>query len=158
MTLIDARLCSGIWNSHRAPGFGEPLGQSDLELCDLMGYWRDPGNDVTGQQAHSELVRIMQNDRVIDGQAKRRDGRHSRSQWALNLRWLHPADLLTVDASDTGRATAQQAGKDLAGDVALEAAQDLFLGLALGGASGYVVLGGLVAVHADQGDAPQGAV
>jgi hypothetical protein len=53
-------------------------------------------------------------------------------------------------SSDTGRATAQQAGKDLAGDVALEATQDLFLGSALGGASGDVVLGGLVAVHADQ--------
>jgi hypothetical protein len=35
---------------------------------------------------------------------------------------------------------------DLAGDVALKAAQDLFLGPA----SGDVVLGGLVAVHADQ--------
>jgi hypothetical protein len=40
----------------------------------------------------------MQNDRVIGGQAKRRGDRHSRSQRTLNLRWLHPADLLTVDA------------------------------------------------------------
>jgi len=32
--------------------------------------------------------------------------------------------------SDTGRATVQQAGTDLAGDVALEAAPDLFLGSA----------------------------
>jgi hypothetical protein len=48
-----------------------------------MRYWRDPGNDVTRQQAHSELVRIMQNDRVIDGQAKCRGDRHRRSQRAL---------------------------------------------------------------------------
>jgi hypothetical protein len=47
---------------------------------------------------------------------------------------------------------------DLAGDVSLEAAQDLFLGPGFGGPAGEVVLGGLVAVHADQGDAPQGAV
>jgi len=47
---------------------------------------------------------------------------------------------------------------DLAGNLALEAAQDLFLGSALGGASGDVFLGGLVAVHADQGDPPQGAI
>jgi hypothetical protein len=46
----------------------------------------------------------------------------------------------------------------LAGDVALEAAQDLFLGSAYGDPAGDVVLGGLVAVHADEGDAPQGAV
>jgi hypothetical protein len=65
-----------------------------------MRYWRDPGNDVTRQQAHSELVRIMQNDRVIDGQAKRRGGRRRRSQCALNLRWQHPVDLLTADEAD----------------------------------------------------------
>ncbi len=100
--LIDARLRPGVWNGHRAPGFGEPLGKPDLEPCDLMRYWRDPGNDVTRQQAHRELIRIMQNDRVIDGQAKRRGGRYSRSQRALNLTWLHPADLLTVDAIRRG--------------------------------------------------------
>src|SRR6185312_888895 len=47
---------------------------------------------------------------------------------------------------------------DLAGDVALEAAHDLGLGLALGGAPGDVVPGLLMTAHADQGDAPQGAV
>src|SRR5260370_11497208 len=57
--------------------------------------------------------------------------------------------------SETRRA--QQAGIDLAGDVALEAAHDLFLCPAFGGPPGDVVLGGPVAVHADQGDAPQGA-
>jgi len=49
-------------------------------------------------------------------------------------------------------------GEDFAGDVALEAAHDLGLGLALGSAASHVVPGGLVAAHADQGDAPQGAV
>src|SRR5262245_14346578 len=42
------------------------------------------------------------------------------------------------------------AGEHFAGDVALEAAQDLGLGLAFGGAAGDLVLGGLVEVHADQ--------
>jgi hypothetical protein len=55
----------------------------------------DSGKDVTGQQAHSEFVRIVKNDRIIDDQVKRRGGRHGRSQRALNLRWLHPADFLT---------------------------------------------------------------
>jgi len=51
-----------------------------------------------------------------------------------------------------------QQREHFAGDVALEAAHDLGLGLAFGGAAGDVVLGGLMAAHADQGDAPQGAV
>ena len=49
-------------------------------------------------------------------------------------------------------------GEDFAGDVALEAAHDLGLGLALGSAASHVVLGGLVAAHEDQRDQPQGAV
>src|SRR5215472_11517162 len=57
---------------------------------------RDAGNDVTRQQARGELVRIVKNDHVIDGQAKRRGDRHGRSQRTLNRRWLHPANLLTA--------------------------------------------------------------
>ena len=41
ITLIDARLRPGVQSSHRALGFGEPPGQPDLELCDLMRYWRE---------------------------------------------------------------------------------------------------------------------
>src|ERR1700760_2773541 len=52
----------------------------------------------------------------------------------------------------------EQVGKDLAGDIELEAAHDLGFGLALGGAAGDVVPGLLVTAHADQGDAPQGTV
>jgi hypothetical protein len=31
----------------------------------------DPGKDVTREQAHRELVRVVKNDRVVDGQVKR---------------------------------------------------------------------------------------
>jgi hypothetical protein len=96
ITLINARLYSGFQSSHRAPGFGEPLGKLDLELRGLMRCRCDSGKDVTRQQAHSEPVRIVKNDRVVGGQAKRRGGRHGRSQRALKLRWLHPADFLTA--------------------------------------------------------------
>ena len=92
---MDARLYSGFQSSHRAPGFGEPPGKLDLELCGLMRCRCDSGKDVTRQQAHSEPVRIVKNDRVVDDQVKRRGGRHGRSQRALNLRLLHPADFLT---------------------------------------------------------------
>jgi hypothetical protein len=160
------------------------LGQLDLELCDLMRCRCDSGKDVTRQQAHSEPVRIVKNDRVVDGQAKRRGGRHGRSQRALHLRWLHPADFLTAAGlyslrllvSLSGFAPGRrggwpwcvvaglccgqlgEVGVGFAGEIAFEAAEDFGLGLAFGGAAGDVVLGGLVAVHPDQGDPPQGAV
>ena len=69
-TLIDAWLHSRLQSSHRAPGFGEPLSKLDFELCDLMRYRCHPGQDVTRQQTHSELVRVMNNDRVVDWQVK----------------------------------------------------------------------------------------
>ncbi len=47
---------------------------------------------------------------------------------------------------------------DLSGDVALETAHDVELGQALSGAPLHMGLCGLMAVHADQGDAPQGMV
>jgi hypothetical protein len=55
----------------RALGDGEPLGKLDLQLCDLMRCRCDSGKDVTRQQAHSEPVRIVKNDRVVDGQERR---------------------------------------------------------------------------------------
>jgi hypothetical protein len=99
--LVDARLYPGIQRAHRALGFGEPLGEIDLELGGLMHGRRDSGNDVTRQQAHSEPVRIVKNDGVVDVQVKRRGDRYGRSQRAPNLRRLHPADCRTAgDSAD----------------------------------------------------------
>jgi len=49
-------------------------------------------------------------------------------------------------------------GEDLAGDVALEAADRFGLALAVADATGEVVLGALVAVEPDKGDAPERGV
>ncbi|GAA2432233.1 hypothetical protein GCM10010405_13950 [Streptomyces macrosporus] len=68
---MDAWLHTRLEGGHRAPGFGEPLGKLDFELCDLMRYGCHTGHDVTRQQTQSELVRVMKNDRVVDCQAKR---------------------------------------------------------------------------------------
>ena len=70
ITLIDTWVHSRLESSHRAPGLGEPLSKPDLELRDLMRYGCHPGQHVTGQQTQSELVRVMKNDRVVDGQVK----------------------------------------------------------------------------------------
>ena len=35
-----------------------------------MRYRCHPGQNVTGQQTQSELVRVMKNDRVVDSQIK----------------------------------------------------------------------------------------
>ncbi len=67
---MDVWLHSRLKSSHRAPGFREPLSKLDFELCDLMRYGCNPGQNVTGQQTQSELVRVMKNDRVVDGQVK----------------------------------------------------------------------------------------
>src|SRR5664279_6453101 len=56
-----------------------------------------------------------------------------------------------------GRSWAQDV-VDLAGDVALEATDDLGLGLALGESAGHVSLGRLVPAQSDHDDAVQGCV
>jgi len=93
---MDPRLYPGFQSSHRALGFGEPLGKLDLELGGLMRCRCDSGKDVTRQQPHGEPVRIVNNDRIVDDQTERRRGRHGRSQRTLGLSWLHPADFLTA--------------------------------------------------------------
>ncbi|GGZ53010.1 hypothetical protein GCM10010344_18940 [Streptomyces bluensis] len=67
---MDAWLHAWLKSSHRAPGCGEPLSELDFELCDLLRHRCHPGQDVTGQQTQSELVRVMENGRVVDRQAK----------------------------------------------------------------------------------------
>jgi hypothetical protein len=62
---------SRLKSSHRAPGSGEPLSKLDFEPCDLMRCRCHPGKHVTRQQTQSELVRVMNNDRVVDYQVKR---------------------------------------------------------------------------------------
>jgi hypothetical protein len=42
-----------------------------FELCDLLPFGCHPGQDITRQQTQSELVRVMENNRVIDPQIKR---------------------------------------------------------------------------------------
>ena len=69
--LVDARLHSRLQSTHRALGFGEPLSKLDLKPCDLLPHMCDSGKYVTGQQSQSELVRVVKNDRVVDGQVKR---------------------------------------------------------------------------------------
>jgi len=70
-TFMASRLHSTLERSHRAARFCEPLSKLDFEPCDLLRHERDPRNDVTRQQAHSKLVRVLKNGRVIDCQAKR---------------------------------------------------------------------------------------
>jgi hypothetical protein len=67
---MDTWLHSRLEGSHGTPGFGEPLSKLDLELCDLMRRRCHPGQDVTRQQAQSELVRVLKHDRVVDCQAE----------------------------------------------------------------------------------------
>jgi hypothetical protein len=68
---VHTRLHSRLKGPHRALGLRQPSGKLDFEVGHLMRYVRDTGKDVTRQQAHSELVRRVKSDRVLDPQAKR---------------------------------------------------------------------------------------
>jgi hypothetical protein len=46
------------------------LSKLDFELCDLVRYGCHPGEDVTGQQAQSERVRVLKDARVVDCQVE----------------------------------------------------------------------------------------
>jgi hypothetical protein len=69
---VDSRLDSRFKRSHRTTGVSEPPSDLDFELCRrLTLHGRDPGNDVTRQQAEGEPIRVVENDRVIGPKAKR---------------------------------------------------------------------------------------
>jgi hypothetical protein len=70
VSLVDERPDPRLKRTHRALRFGEPLRKVDFELCDLMRERCDSGKDVARQQAHRELVRVAENDRVVDCQTK----------------------------------------------------------------------------------------
>ena len=91
ITLVNAWLHSRVESGHRALGFGEPLRQLDLELRDLLRFRGHPSKRVTRYQPHSELVRVMKNDRVVDRQVERGSrgggrGHRARYVWCLNRR------------------------------------------------------------------------
>ena len=75
---MDARFHSRIETRHRALGFSELLSKLDFQLCNLLPDMCDSGKDVTRQQAQCELVRVVNDDRVVDRQSERDRGRYGR--------------------------------------------------------------------------------
>jgi len=72
VTHIDPRLDPRLRLSYGAIGFGES--PSDLEFELRAGMMREVGDasqDITGQQADSESVRVVKNNRVVDPEVKR---------------------------------------------------------------------------------------
>jgi hypothetical protein len=63
-----ARVNSWVESSDGAPGYGKPLRKLDFELRDLTSDWCDSRKDVARPEAQSELVRVVKNDDVVDGQ------------------------------------------------------------------------------------------
>jgi hypothetical protein len=71
VTHVDTRLHSRLKGNDRASGCCKPSRKLNFKFGQLLATMGDPSNDVTGQQAQRELVRVLKNDRVIDPQAKR---------------------------------------------------------------------------------------
>jgi hypothetical protein len=86
VTNVDAWLHSMFKFGHWAIGFGEPPSDVNFEsgAC-LIRYISHPGKNVTGQQANSEPVGVVNNNRVIGGQAKRRGRGHTRRHRTRNF-------------------------------------------------------------------------
>jgi hypothetical protein len=72
VTHVDAGLHPRLELGHWAIGVSEPPSDLDFELgaCPVRSM-RDPSKNVTRQQAHSEPVRVVKNNRVIDPQVER---------------------------------------------------------------------------------------
>jgi hypothetical protein len=71
-THVDARLHARLKLSHRASGLGEPPSDLNLELgARLMRYIGYPSKNVTRQEAHSDAIGVVNNNCVIDQEAKR---------------------------------------------------------------------------------------
>jgi hypothetical protein len=83
IALMDTRAHATLKRRDGAPGFGEPLRERNFELCPLKLSMCHAGKHVTREQAQRELVRILQHDRVVDGQPEccgNRDGRSHRTR------------------------------------------------------------------------------
>jgi len=67
--LVYARFYSRRKSGNRSLGLGEPLSKVDFELCNLVPSRSDSCKDVAGQQTQRQLVRVVKQDRIINGQA-----------------------------------------------------------------------------------------
>jgi hypothetical protein len=76
---VHARLDPRFELSHRAVGFGESRSDLNFELgtC-LMRDRRDSRKNVTRHQAHSDPIRVVKDNRVIDSEVKRDGCGHGR--------------------------------------------------------------------------------
>jgi hypothetical protein len=83
---VHAGLDPRLELSHRAIGLGESLGDLDFELgtC-LMRDVRDPSKNATRLQAHSDPIRVVKDNRVIDSQVERGGRGHSRGHPSRNV-------------------------------------------------------------------------
>lgn len=85
----DPRPHPGVGHGDRTARRREPLREVDLEPGDLLRLGRHPGQDVARQQPQRELVRVVQDGRVLDREPARHGGRPGRGHRASSLRGLH---------------------------------------------------------------------
>jgi hypothetical protein len=71
IALVRLRCHTRIEDCHRAPRSGEALGKVDLELGVMAPDGSNSREDIAGQQAHGELVRIVDDNRMLDWHSQR---------------------------------------------------------------------------------------
>ena len=76
VTLVHAWLCPRLQSGHGTARCDESLSEVDLELRTLMLHRRHTSKDAARHQPQGELVRVVQDDRVLGREIQRRCDHH----------------------------------------------------------------------------------
>ena len=91
VTPVDERLDSGLERSHRTPDVRESSRKLNLEARDLTARMGDSGKDIAREQTQSELVRVVENNRVVRWEVERSGDRDCRRRRSAGRR-ARPSD------------------------------------------------------------------
>jgi hypothetical protein len=86
---VHTRVRPRLQGTHRASDLGEPLSELDFELCNLSSHRGDPGKDAAWRQPQCQLVRVVENNRVVGRQVERCSDRSRSRDRTRDVGHLH---------------------------------------------------------------------
>ncbi len=107
VAFVDARLDAALESGNRGVERGESGRELDLEARNLTADMGDPSEDVTWEEAHRELVRVVEHDGVVGTKARSDGDRDRRCDGTRDVGSLHSWSAATcVEPAVTVAATA----------------------------------------------------